>query len=138
MAVLGEIRRGLAANLERILGVQVSPYMLANPTPPAAQIVPGEVEYDQAMSRGLDRLTLSVQVFVALGSDIGAQQQLDEFLDGSGAKSVKQAVESDRTLGGSVATARVTRSTAYRVVLRDGGGPVLMAEWEVEVLARGV
>jgi hypothetical protein len=137
VAVLGEIRRGLAANLERILGVQVSPYMLANPTPPAIQVVPGEVEYDLAMGRGLDQLILNVQAFVALGSDIGAQQQLDEFLDGTGAKSVKQAVESDKTLGGSAASARVTRSTGYRAVLRDSGGPVLMAEWEVEVLAKG-
>lgn len=137
MALITDIRVALAASLSTITDTQVSAYMLSNPTPPTAHIIPGSVEYDQAMGRGIDLLMLTAQVFIGLVSDIQAQKKLDEYLAGSGARSVKQALEADRTLGGACQTLRVTRSSGYRVASNAGGGQVLLAEWEIEVFATG-
>lgn len=138
---LAQIRTGIATNLNVLVGssqLQVSAYMLANPTPPAIHVYPTDIEYDLAMRRGLDKWTLIVQAFVSLsGPEENTQALLDAFLAPSGATSVKQAVESDVTLGGLVTSTNVVSCTGYRVYARDGGPAVLGAEWVVEVLASG-
>ncbi|MBX5461640.1 MAG: hypothetical protein IRZ28_11190 [Steroidobacteraceae bacterium] len=134
---MADIRTGLAANLAPIPGLQESPWLLSNPTPPAAEIQPDEVDYDQALGRGLDRWRFTVRVFAGFTSDVGAQKLLDLMLAPSGPRSVKAALESDCTLGGKVDDLRVTRCSGYRLYGRDGGPSVLGAEWQVEVLVAG-
>jgi len=136
LADLAAIRAGIARNLSAIPDVQVSAYLLANPTPPLLQVVPGEIEWDLAYARGLDKIMLKVQAFVALTEDIGSQVTLDKYLNGSGPLSVKAAVESDETLGGIVGTCQVTNTGAVQLYT-GGQTPQLFVEWEVEVLARG-
>src|SRR3989304_8197476 len=114
MATVAEIREGLRANLATITGCQVSAYMLSQPTTPCLYVVPGDIEFDQAMQRGMDRWTFRVVALAGLASDIGAQKKLDEFLAPSGATSVKAAGEADRTLGGVVDALRVTAPTGSR------------------------
>lgn len=142
---LTQIRTGLATNLQSLIGtseLQVSAYMLANPTPPTIHLYPGgqetAIEYDLAFGRGLDRWSFTVQAFVPLSSaDTDSQQTLDAYIAPAGAQSVKAALESDSTLGGLVANVNVVSCTGYRVYVREGGTPVLGAEWLVEVLATG-
>jgi len=135
MASLADIREGLKARLDTIPDVQTSAYMLAPPTPPAMHIVPAAMEYDVAFQRGLDRLTLTVQGFVPLTADIGAQKKLDGWLAAEGSESVKNAIEGDKTLGGVVSDLRVIRHGGYQSLLVEGRAPMLMAEWTVQVLA---
>lgn len=135
---IAELRAGLATNLGTIADVQVSAYMLSSPTPPAAHVFPEEVTYDKAMQRGLDLYTFTVQMFVGLVSDIGAQKKLDTFLAPTGATSVKAAIEADRTLGGKCDDLRVTTATGYKVYQLAGQtGAVLGAEWSVTIMAIG-
>jgi len=134
---LTQIREGLAASLATLDGVQVSAYMLANPTPPAIHIYPAAVEYDYTFRRGYDTWTLTVQAFVGYSSDIGAQKKLDAFLAPSGTQSLKQAAEADRTLGGIVESVRVVAATGYHEYAREGGSTVLGAEWQTEIYASG-
>lgn len=131
MATLAEIRAGLAANLGSITGLQVSAYVLSNPTPPCVEIVPAEVQYDQALARGMDTVTMTVRVFVGQASDKGAQQRLDLYLAPDGSGSVKAAIESDPTLVRTVADLHVTSATGYRVY---GDTALLGCEWTVEVI----
>src|SRR5437899_143814 len=133
MADLTAIRQGLAANLAALTGIQVSPFMLANPTPPAVTLYPADVTYDLAMRRGLDRWAFTVQAFVGLTTDIGAQTTLDQFIASSGAQSVKTRIEADQTLGGLVSDVNVVTCTGYRLYLREGAPTVLGAEWRVEI-----
>lgn len=137
MADLTSIREGLAANLSALKDVQVSPYMLANPQPPSAHVFPADISYDQAMVRGVDQWTFTVQAFVGLIDAKGAQVKLDALLAPSGSQSVKQLLEVDRTLAGVVADLHVTGCSGYRVYPRDPNPPVLGAEWTVSVLATG-
>jgi hypothetical protein len=131
-----QIREGLAANLAalgRTVGLQVSAYMLSAPTPPWIDIFPEPVKYDLAFGRGLDEWQYAVRAFVGLNSDVGAQQKLDTMLEPAGANSVKQAVESDITLGGTVSSVHVTEASGSR--LYTGG--VLGCIWTVVIKAPG-
>lgn len=136
MATLKEIREGLALNLRTSINeIQATGYMMSDPTPPSAEIVPTRVEYDLAMARGLDRLSFIVRIFVSFTQDLGAQMKLDEYLAPSGARSVKVALESDVTLGGTVDDLHVTEQSGYQTWAREGHPFVLGADWMVEVYA---
>jgi hypothetical protein len=137
MASLTSIREALAVSLSVIPDIQANAYLLSNTTPPVFEIEPGETEYDLAMARGLDRWTVTVRALVSAATDIGAQRFLDKLIESSGTLSVKAAIEADSTLGGAVADVSVKTCSGYRSFARDGGGPLLGAEWTVEILATG-
>jgi hypothetical protein len=135
MTTLSAIREGIAANLASLNGngVQVSAYVLAEPTPPTIQVLPGAIAYDIAMARGVDEYTLTVQALAPLSVDaVNAQLMLDELIDEP--DSIKTLVESDKTLGGAAADLRVTDCSGYQVVSLEGRGPTLFCEWTVVVL----
>lgn len=135
MATFAQIRAGLKANLDAIVDVQVSDYMLSNPSPPTIQVFPEAVTYHQAMGNGMDAKRFTVQAFVGLTSDVGAQKKLDTWLDDSGSTSVKAAIEADRTLGGFVDDTTVIEASGYKVYALEGArGPVLGCEWTVEII----
>ena len=134
MATLAEMREGLAANLNAIPNIQVNAYALSDPTPPTIDIIGGPILYDEAMVRGVDETELRVRVLVPIGSDVGAQKLMDSFCGPSGASSVKAQAETDRTLGGKVATLRVTTATEeQRVVLATTGVECLQREFTVTI-----
>lgn len=139
---LAQIRQGIATNLSTLSGapanVQISPYMLGSPQPPTIQVMgPDEIDYDIAMQRGADEWRIIVQGFVGAATDIGAQVNLDEWLAPAGALSVKAAIESDRTLGGSVMDSYVESASGYKLYTLDSQAQVLGAEWTVRLLAAG-
>jgi len=134
MVDIATIREGLARNLERIRDVQVSAYMLASPVPPAIHIFPSTIEYDRSMMRGLDVLTFTIEAFVAFGLDQGGQMRMDRLLSPSGFESVKEAAESDRTLGQMVQDVHVSRLSSYRAItIPNQNDLVLSADWVVLV-----
>ena len=133
MTDIADIREALADSLRVIRGLQASPYLLANPTPPSAQVTRGPVVYDQAMQGGLHRPNFTVTCYVALMSDQGAQMLLDKYLAADGDFSIKQALEADRTLGGLVQDLHVTGASGEQPYAREQGGQVLGSDWTVEV-----
>ena len=137
MASLADIRQGLAANLAVLEGIQVSSYILGNPTLPVIWVRPAPsegIEYHRAFANGLEEWTLLVQAYFASGiTDIGAQKKLDELLESSGATSVKAAIESDKTLGGVAKDLKVERCTGYLEYGRPDGTTALGCDWTVVV-----
>jgi hypothetical protein len=135
---LSAIRTGLAANLETAFPtLQVGAWALASPTPPCMYIVPDEplVDFHQSMGMGAAAAVwyrLLAVVLVGEFTDIGAQQQLDEFIGASGA-AVKAALESDRKLAGACDDLIVDRVSGYRRY--DHAVSYLGAEWQLRVLA---
>jgi hypothetical protein len=82
-----------------------------------------------------------VVVLVADVADEGSQLLLDRFMEPSGGRSVKEAVERDRTLGGLVNDTWVEECSgaiSFTFDLVSTGGsqrpPVLGAEWTVRII----
>jgi hypothetical protein len=73
------------------------------------------ITFDEAQNRGMDLGEVDVIVIVSRMNERGAQDKLDGFLAGSGAGSVKAALETDRTLSGALATLRVVRAAPISV-----------------------
>lgn len=134
MSEVSDIRQELARALSTIKGLQVSPYVLASPTPPCAYIFADEIEFDYTMGRGTDRFGFLVRVAVPLVEDIGQQVNLDAYRAGSGPRSIKAAVEADSVLGGALRVTGVSRDTQYAI---DGKPPALGCEFRIELYASG-
>ena len=135
------IRRALAANLESIPGCQVSAYVLANPTLPTLWVRPATdeaIEYHRAMGNGVENVHMTVQAYFGTSGDIAAQERLDDLLASTGTKSVKAAIESDRTLGGAADDLVVQSCSGYQEYARPDGTTAFGAQWNVLVLTTGI
>jgi len=136
---IAAVRSAMADTLD-MDGVQVSPYVLAQPTPPGIQIIPPGVVFNYSMNSlldGLNEWTFVVQAFVSLNSDVGAQMLLDELCAPSGTQSVRGLLESSNNLGGLVEDLTVTDQTPGRQVEQPPGNPMLLVEWHVTLRAKG-
>lgn len=133
------IRDGLVAALAPLLSTnsgplgQILPYPISSLNPPCAWVDGGEVEYDLAMGRGLDKQTFKVTVAYPFNEAESGQKQLDNLRDGTGALSVKTLLESDRTLGGAVQATHVTALSAIKLYDRASGPTLIGCEWTVDV-----
>jgi hypothetical protein len=125
------VRSGLATQLDTLTGLRVFDYIPDQAPTPCAVVGNLTIEFDEAFGRGLDMGTVDCLVIVSRMNDRGAQDKLDAYLAGSGAGSVKTAIEADKTLSGSVATSRVTRATPIEVDI--SGIKYFAYRYEVEV-----
>jgi hypothetical protein len=100
------IRTRLAANLATISGLRTSAEVPDLPNPPVAIVALTSVSYDRAFADGLTNYTFTVTVIVGRAAEREAQRKLDAYIT-PGANSVKNAIESDKTLGGYAYDCRV-------------------------------
>jgi hypothetical protein len=107
-----QVRDGLKTNLQTITGLRVYDLIPDTVTPPAAVVGQLDFTFDIDNARGLDQAQVDVLVIVQRFSERSGQNLLDLYLSGSGASSIKAAIEGDRTLGGVVNTLRVTGAEA--------------------------
>lgn len=92
---LADVMDEVAARLGTIAGLRVHAHPPGSVTPPAAVVsYPDTYTFDETYGRGMDRMTLPVVVVVGKASDRAARDQLGVYVDGSGAASVKQVLES--------------------------------------------
>lgn len=103
-----DVREGLKNNLKNIDDLRIYDIMPDVVVPPSAVIGQLDFTFDLNNSRGLDQANVDVYVIVQRFSERSGMQNLDKYLSGSGNYSIKQAIESDRTLGGACNTLRVT------------------------------
>lgn len=127
------IRSGIATNIATISGLRTSVDIPDNPNPPIAVIGLNNVRYDQAYQGGLVEYNFVVTVIASRASDRWAQRRLDDYTS-TGANSVKEAIESDRTLGGSAFDVRVTEMSNVGAVSL-GETSYLAADFAVTVYA---
>lgn len=140
---LAAVRAGLAANVSAIAELTVSPYYDATATnvPPFAIVRPNPevlIDYHEAMQDGLEIAHMLVEVYagaVGSGGDVAAQQRLDQYVASSGASSVREAIESDRQLGGASSDLVVTACRSYTEYPRPDGATLVGAQWALDVFA---
>lgn len=103
---IATIRAGLGTNLATLSGLRIATSLPEQVNPPQAVISLQSVAYDGALRGGLTTYTFMVTVIVARMSERTAQSILDGYISpGSGA--IKNAIESDKSLGGSAFDVRV-------------------------------
>jgi hypothetical protein len=135
MADISTIASGLAAALATIPKLRTQAEILDTvPVPCAIVGPPSSIEYDEVMARGADVYTFTVRVLVARASERSAQRALSGYASGSGAQSVKAALESDPTLGGVADTVRVMSANGIGVYAY-GDVDYLGLEFTTEVVA---
>jgi hypothetical protein len=113
MALVSELREGIAKNLRTISGLRAVATVPDNPTPPIAIIYPQNIEFDDTFQRGMQTYSFRVVVIVGRADERSAQNRLDSFVASTGQTSVKLAVESDKTLSGKAFDTRVVAMTNY-------------------------
>jgi len=119
---ISEMRSGIATNLTTIRGLRASETIPDQVNPPVAVIGLQSVTYDQSFGRaavGTSIYNFIITVVCGRASEREAQNRLDAYIS-TGASSVKAAVESERTLGGSAYDCRVSEmSNVSSVIIND-------------------
>lgn len=129
---VGDIRAGLAKQIQSIPGLRVTQVMVDNPQPPQAIVIPLRVDYDLNANRGADTYQFVITLMVSRADARTSQNAIDRYVVGPG--SVKAAIERDRTLGGAANTCRVTEMRNYGAI-GYGEQLYLGCEFVVEVVA---
>jgi hypothetical protein len=107
MIKINQVREALGQNLSDITGIRIYDKIPDVVVPPCAVVGQLDFTFDIDNARGLDQASVDVFVIVQRISERAGQDKLDQLLAGTGSKSIKTALESDRTLGGLVNTLRV-------------------------------
>jgi hypothetical protein len=102
-----QVRDALKTRLQTISGLRVYEIIPEPITPPCAVVGQLDFTFDIDNARGLDQANVDIYVIVQRFSERAGQDKLDGYLAGTGATSIKAAIEGDRTLGGTCQTLRV-------------------------------
>ena len=129
-----DIRQGIEDKLETVAGLRAYSEIPDNPQVPCAVVVLNSVSYDQSFQRGLSELDFNITVIVGRFSVQQAQEHMNDYA-GNGAKSIKTAVQSDRTLGGSAADAVLSSMNGISALDLNDGNNYLGMEFSVTVYA---
>ncbi len=127
------IRNGLATNLATISGLRTKADIPDNPSPPIAAVSLNSISYDEAFKQGLALYNFTVTVIVGRVSERTAQSRLNAFAS-TGSGGVKNAIESDKTLGGAAFDVRMQELTNIGAITL-GEQSYLAAEFSVVVYA---
>lgn len=128
------IRNGLATNLATISDLRTAAEIPDNPSPPIAVVMLNTINYDEAMGRGTSQYNFTVTVIVGRASDRNAQRQLNAFAS-PGARSIKTAIESDKSLAGEAFDVRCESLSNIGAISLQGDTTYLAADFVVTVYA---
>ena len=134
MTDITALRQGIATNLGTISGLRTSAELPESPNPPTAVVALETIEYDGAFQQGLTTFMFTVIVIVGKQSDRISQRSLNEYASQDGERSIKTAVESDRSLGGNAMDCRVRGMTSIGS-LQLNDTEYMAAEFSVAVYA---
>lgn len=133
-----QVMDGLVTRLRTIEGLTVTRHMPGSVTPDHAVVgVPPITEYHSTMGRGLMTLAPTVTVFTGDGDAENGQLALALYADTTGAKSIRAAIEADRTLGGVVSDC-VVQSFDPQGLDDEGGLNLYVGVFSLLCVAPGV
>jgi len=130
---ISQIRTALATNLATISGLRTAAEIPDLPNPPIAVVSLDSVTYDQAYAKGMTSYNFTITVIVGRSAEREAQRKLDGYIS-PGANSVKNAIESNKTLGGYAYDCRVvSMNSVGSLTISDT--TYLAADFSVTVIA---
>lgn len=114
-----------------ITGLRIAPYWADKITPPTAVVAwPSPLTFDAAYQRGGDTAEFPLTVLVGKVNARASRNALAKYLAGSGANSVKTAVEAHTTAAWD--SARVTQAEV--AVISIAGTEYLGAEFTIDII----
>jgi hypothetical protein len=129
---LADVMDEIAARLDTIDGLNVFAYPVATfDTPTAVVTYPSSYTFDATYGRGVDRIQGSVVVFVGNPTEPQSRDLLSVYVDGSGAKSIKQTLDDEYT------TFTVRVSTVDFDVYSVSGVDYLTAIFDLDIAGSG-
>jgi len=126
------VRTNLKTALTSISGLRCYDIIPDSINVPAAVVGQLDFTFDYSLNRGTDQATCEVILIVSKMVERMGQAKLDAYLAGSGADSVKAAIEADTTLSGAVKTLRVTSAAAG--IISSNGTDFLSYRYAVELI----
>jgi hypothetical protein len=124
----------LAAALESISGLRVYTWVPGTVSPPTAIVgLPDAATFDVTYQRGMDRLTIPIVLAVGKPVDRSATAAMSDYLSGSGAKSIKAAIDA----GTYTACDFANVQSASVDVVTFGSTDYLAAVFQVDVAGSG-
>lgn len=133
MGTLREVQAGLTTALRTIGGLRVYDFPSDRVETPAAVLSLPETPYDVTLGGRSDEWTFPLWVLVAKADDRAAYGEMVDYLEATGAKSIRAIVEADTTLGGACDTVSVL--SARPLFATVAGTEFLAIEFTVEVYA---
>lgn len=120
------------------LGVNGDGYLMSPVQPPCFEVdFPGDAfVFNRTHGGNTNELTILVRGIVQIGDTTEAQKDMDDWLEPSGATSVKALLEADKTLGGKIDNLFVRSASAPRPLATPDkpNAGLLAAEWTVDVI----
>jgi hypothetical protein len=114
--------------------LRVYPYTETRITPPAGMVtLPRTYAYDTTFNRGADDITIPVVVFVGRVDAESSHKRLCAYVDGMGARSVKEVIEKHETTAYDIAHVL----NAQFLVMTVASVELLTATFQVRVVGRG-
>jgi hypothetical protein len=93
------------------------------------------IDYDQAFQGGMTRYVFIITVIVGRTAERHVQRKLNDYASTGTGSSIKEAVESDRTLGGNAYDCVVSAMTNIGAISLQGDVTYLAADFQVTALA---
>lgn len=133
-ATVNQILDGLVARLNTIAGLRCYDRPADIQAVPSAYIMLESIDYQGSFALGNAQHQMTVTVVVGRISDRAAYQSLSDYCATTGTKSIRAAIEADRTLGGNAQTLVVQRADNVRA-LTQGDADYLAVDFAVLVHA---
>lgn len=105
---------------------------------PAFVVVPRGTNFDVSMGRGHDEHDFDIIVLASNRDMALAQAELDKYVTGAGANSIRAAIFAARGLGRSDTDAHVTGMSNYGQPIEVGGQDYMSATLSLKVYSSGV
>jgi hypothetical protein len=131
---LSTIRTGLGNRLRTINGLRVAEHLPEQINAPLAVVQLERVEYHRAFAGGASEWQFVIVAVVGRMGERTAQQLLDDLMAWTGPRSLRAAIEADRSLGGAAQTSQVVAARGVRP-FNVGDAAYLGVEFEVTVIA---
>ena len=131
-ATMREMAAGMEERLATINGLRVFDHVPDVFAPPCGFVLPESIDYWQAFSGGDATTRFTATLVVGRISERASQHHLYDLMSYSGVRSVRAAIEGDRSLGGRVQTCIVESASNIRVA-NQGESEYLAVDFSVRI-----
>lgn len=133
---LNNVATGIAANVATITDLNTLDFGPDDGEEPLFWVGSIEETFDTAMGRGQDELAVTCWLIVARADDQAGQKAVREYMSGSGSRSIRTAIRTDKTLGGSASDVRAV-SARGPIPIELGANKFIGAQFTLQVIGRG-